>query len=338
MRAKAIRAIFSVLVLASMGVPALAQQGKQLPFFDHVMRFNAGEVDVNVTVTDSRGKFVSGLRRGDFRVFDNGVEQPVTSFAPNTEPSHVVVLVETGAEDYLLAKVGRGLFADAAEFVKGIYSVDQVAVVTYSDRAYVAMDFASSGSPAEVALGELNAELLHGAAGSSALALSSSLAAVIYWLRGVRGKKAIVLISTGIDVSPPEEQKFVEEELQVSDVPVMAVSAFGDFRKLPPRRRLSSSARDQQAFVKKGMTEFDGWLSRLAEASSGHAYFPSDAKEFQAAFARITQLVRGEYGVGFAPPSLDGKRHTITVKVSHPWYRRLHVDYRHAYVAGAAER
>lgn len=329
-------AIVSLAVLLSFPCLVSGQQANQLPSSNNVMRFSVGDVNVNVMVTDSQGHFANGLRRSDFRVFDNGVEQPVTSFSSNEEPSHVLVLIESGAEDYLLAKVGRSLFADAAEFVNGIYSFDRVAIGTYSDRAYLAWDFASNGPSVQIALKELNTGLLHAAAGSSGLALSSSLAAALYWLRNVQGKKAVVLVSTGLDTSPPRDREFIEQELGTSDIPVLAISAFGDFRKPPRRRTLSADAREEQAFVKKGMVESDDWLRRIASASGGHAYFPSNEREFQDAYARITQLIRGEYGIGFALPSLDGKTHSITVRVKHPWYRSYRLDHRRGYVAGTS--
>lgn len=300
------------------------------------MRLTVSQVDVNVTVTDSHGHFVSGLQRDDFHVFDNGIERPIVSFASNEDPSHIVLLIESGAQDYLLAKVGDSLFADAAEFADTIYSFDRVAIATYSDRAYVVWDFASHKIPVQFVLRELNTQLLTGGAGASAAALSSSLAAVLYWLRDVPGKKAVVLISTGIDTSPPEDCQFVKEELETSDIPLLAISALGEFQEFPRHRRLSADMREEQANVKEGMVGADSWLRSLVTASGGHVYFPKNAKEFDAAYADVTQLVRGEYGLGFRPASPDGEKHFITVKVSHPGYRNYHVDHRLGYMAGGS--
>lgn len=326
-----------LLVLLMSGCQLVdAQQVSQLPSSKHVLRVGVSQVEVNVTVTDSHGHFVSGLRRNDFHVFDNGVERPITSFASNEAPSHIVVLIESGAQEYLLAKVGDSLFADAGEFVKTVYSLDRVAIATYSDRAYVVWDFTSDGTPVQLVLEDLNSQLMNGGAGASAAALSSSLAAVLYWLQGVRGKKAVVLISTGIDTSPPRDRQFITDELETSDIPILAVSAFGEFREFPRHQRLSSDMREERTDVKEGMLGADGWLRTLTTASGGHAYFPKDAKEFEAAYAEVTQLVRGEYGIGFKPASPDGKKHFITVKVSHPWYRSYHVDHRLGYMAGGS--
>lgn len=333
---KVAKCAFPLLLFMGGFVSATAQEVSQLPLSSHVMHVSAGQVDVNVTVTDAHGHFVSGLRRDDFHVFDNGVERPIASFASNEDPSHIVLLIESGVQDYLLAKVGDSLFADAVEFANTIYSFDHVAIATYSDRAYVVWDFTSNGIPVQIVLKDLNSQLMTGGAGANAAALSSSLAAVLYWLQGVRGKKAVVLISTGIDTSSPQDRQFIEEELETSDIPLLAVSAFGEFREFPRHRRLSADMREEQTDVKEGMLGADDWLRNLATASGGHAYFPKDAKEFEAAYAEVTQLVRGEYGLGFTPPAPDGKKHFITVKVNHAWYRSYHVDHRRAYMAGAA--
>lgn len=332
---RAATASFVLTMLIGGFTPATAQQISQLPSSKHVLHVGVSQVDVNVTVTDSHGHFVNGMRRDDFHVFDNGIERPIVSFASNEDPSHVVLLIESGVQDYLLAKVGDSLFADAGEFVTTIYSLDRVAIATYSDRAYVVWDFSSNGAPVQLALKDLNSQFMSGGAGSNAAALSSSLAAVLYWLRGVQGKKAVVLISTGIDTSPPQDRQSIKEELETSDIPVLAVSAFGEFREFPRHQRLSADMREERSDVKEGMLGADGWLRDLATASGGHAYFPKDAKEFEAAYAEVTQLIRGEYGLGFRSASADGKKHSITVKVSHPWYRSYHVDHRRGYMAGA---
>src|SRR5215472_18461373 len=57
------------------------------------IRVTVDRVNVGVIVTGSDGNFVDGLRREDFRVFDNGVEQPITDFLPVTEPAQVLFFI-----------------------------------------------------------------------------------------------------------------------------------------------------------------------------------------------------------------------------------------------------
>src|SRR3989441_2538845 len=66
------------------------------------IRINVDRVNVGVIVTDASGHFVEGLHRGDFHVFDNGIEQPLTDFAAIEEPAQVLLLIEAGPAVYLL--------------------------------------------------------------------------------------------------------------------------------------------------------------------------------------------------------------------------------------------
>jgi len=72
------------------------QQAKQ------TIQVSVDRVNVGVIVTDSRGHFVEGLRRENFSMFDNGIEQPLTSFATIEEPAQVLLLIEAGPAVYLL--------------------------------------------------------------------------------------------------------------------------------------------------------------------------------------------------------------------------------------------
>ena len=85
-------------------------------------------VNVGVFVTDSSGKFVEGLSRDNFHIFDNGVEQPITGFLAVEEPAQVLMLIEAGPAVYLLE--GGHLLA-AHAFLTGLSADDRVAVVKY---------------------------------------------------------------------------------------------------------------------------------------------------------------------------------------------------------------
>src|SRR5947209_9491475 len=93
------------------------------------IRVSVQRVNVSVTVTDVAGNFVEGLRRDDFRVFDNDVEQPITDFLPLEEPAQVLLLVESGPAVLFLSK-NHLLAAD--EFLTSIAPHDRVAIASYT--------------------------------------------------------------------------------------------------------------------------------------------------------------------------------------------------------------
>jgi hypothetical protein len=72
------------------GSPEDPQQPKQ------TIRVSVDRVNVGVIVTDSRGHLVEGLRREDFHILDNGMEQPLTGFTAVEEPAQVLLLIEAG--------------------------------------------------------------------------------------------------------------------------------------------------------------------------------------------------------------------------------------------------
>ena len=88
-------------------------------------------VNLDVTVTDARGDFVRGLKAQNFRIFDEGVEQRITYFAPVEAPAVVLVLVETGPAVYL---IHRQHLTSAYKFLEGLGTGDQVGLANY-DRA-----------------------------------------------------------------------------------------------------------------------------------------------------------------------------------------------------------
>ena len=287
----------------------MAQQPTQTSFSPDAIRFSVDRVNVGVTVTGLHGNFVKGLRREDFRVFDNGVEQPVTGFLSIEEPAQVVLLLECGPAALFLKK---SEFQAADTFLGSISPVDRVAIVGYSKSPDLVADFTTDKTEARTALRGMNFM-----GGFGELNLASSVAATLDWLAVLPGKKTIVLLSSGLETSPVANWQIVQQKIKTSDVRMLAVSVAGDLRKPAKGRKLSPDEREDRKYVKEVFAEADQSLRQLAEATGGRVYFPKNAKELVRTYAEITQLVRHEYGLEFAPPSLDGRAHSLNVKAKH---------------------
>jgi VWFA-related protein len=318
------------LLLLSNPPPVRAQDTNQTRFPNSVIHVSVDRVNVGVTVTGSHGNFIKGLRREDFRIFDNDVEQSLTGFLSSDEPSQLVLLIESSTPDYLLAKLGRSLFIGANGLLRSVSPSDRVAIITYSDRPELVFDFSPDKVAAQFALQELNAQLLSSKVGSNAMNLASSLATTLDWLGSVPGKKTIVLLSTGVDTSSEPNWQLTDQKLKTSDVRILAVSMFGDFRKPAKAKRLSPDQKEDRKYVKGVFAEADQWLRDLSAATGGRVYLPKNVGDFDRAYAEIAQLVRCEYSLEFALPVLDGKLHTIKVKAKHSWF---HVEHRQSYLA-----
>jgi Ca-activated chloride channel homolog len=286
---------------------------------------NVDRVDVGVTVTDNKGKFVPGLKFGDFHVFDNGVEQSIVEFAPVDEPGQIFLLLEAGPAVYFLQDAH--LFA-ADAFLNGLSTGDRVAIGRYAETPVVVLDFTPEKRIAQAALTAIRFNL-----GFGQLNLSSSLDAVLDWLALVPGKKTIVLLSTGVDTSSQEALEGIQSRLGVGDVRIVAISVSG------PLRSGKAGSRSQVQETQQAFETADARLNALAEATGGRVYFPQNAKAFQAIYREVAQFIRNEYSLSFAPPVSDGAVHRIAVKVALPGggfnnkTPDFRVDHRKAYIA-----
>jgi len=265
------------------------------------IRVNVARVNVGVVVTDEKGKFVEGLRREAFHVFDNGGEQPITEFASIEEPGQVLLLVEAGPGAYFLQDAN--LFA-ADAMLKGLLAGDRVAIVQYTEAPQPILDFTADKGAAQAALQSIRFNV-----GFAELNLASSLNTVLGWLERVPGKKTIVLISTGVDTSSAAASAALQARLQVGDVRILGISTSGPLRNGKQGNKLKLQ-QTQEEFAAA-----DRRLQIIAEMTGGRTYFPLNAKAFQETYREVAELVRHEYSMAFVPPVADGAVHSIDVKV-----------------------
>ena len=312
-----------LVVSATVALCAAAQESN--PSSAQTIHVNVDRVNVGVVVTDSKGKFVEGLQRETFRVFDNNEPQPITEFASIETPAQVLMVVESGPAVYLLQD--EHLFvADA--LLGGLSAGDSIAIASYNEAPSPILNFTTDKRMAQAALDQIAFNLGYGA-----LNLSSSLNTVLDWLAPVPGKKTVVLVTTGIDTSPQPAMQSALARLQASDVQVLAVSMNG------PINSAKDAGKGKYQQTLQAFSQADAWLKTLAEATGGRAFFPQNAKAFQDTYRIIAEIVRHEYSLAFAPPNADGTVHSIDVKVESPLkgpgdkpadYR---VDHRKAYQA-----
>lgn len=288
------------------------------------IRVDVNRVNVGAVVTDGKGRFVEGLQKSDFHVFDNGIEQPVTEFLANDDPAQVVLMLECGPSMRLF---GMENIQKADALITQLAPNDRVAIVCYSTGAQVLFELRADHSAARNFLREMSFKN-----GSGDLNLSQSLFAVLAWLSTVPGKKTVVLIGSGVDSAPPESPAVFQSNISASDVRVLTVSTSLAFKKLPKKHKNDLDERDARQKVKDTFLLADATLRSLADSTGGHAYFSKSSKDYARIYAEIAQIVRHEYNLTFTPQTLDGKLHALKVTAKHA----ARVDHRQAYLAPVA--
>jgi Ca-activated chloride channel homolog len=317
------KGFLTAMSFALLWLPASSQEPN--PTANQTIHVNVERVSVGVIVTNSRGKFVQGLKPEDFHVSDNGTEQPITDFAAVDEPGQILMLVEAGPAVYFLQDAH--IFA-ADAMLRGLSPSDRIAIARYDASPAPILAFTDDKAAAQFALSGIRFNL-----GFGQLNLSSSLNTVLDWLAGLPGKKTILLLSTGVDTSSQEAIQSVQTRLQTGDVRILCVSMTG------PLRNGKKGTANQRQQLEMNFDEADARLRTIAEATGGRVFFPENAKAIQEIYGQVAQLVRNEYSLAFAPPTADGAVHIIDVKVTIPEgpdkskTPDYTVDHRKAYVA-----
>jgi VWFA-related protein len=273
-------------------------------------------VRVDVSVLDKGGNFISGLAQKDFRVLDGGVPQPIVFFSPVDAPAQVLVLVETSPAVYLIHN--EHLIA-AYALLDGLAAEDQVALVTYDQAPHAILGFTPDKSALTAALGQIQYTL-----GTAQLNFFDSISGVVDWLSPIHGKKALVILSTGLDSSLPARWEALAQKLRGDDVVIFPVALGGSLRqtsgkkKKPAKNAWNPDAQTQESSQGPdnplSFAKADAALLSLAKITGGRAYFPASAKEFAPMYREIAAALRHQYVLGILPAQ-DGRFHSLTVQV-----------------------
>lgn len=266
-------------------------------------------VNVGVTVTDQQGHFVGNLKRENFRVSDNGVEQPITNFTSIDEPAQVLVLVEAGPSVYFLE---REHLQAAYTLMRGLAPNDLVALADYDQAAHPLVNFTTDKQRVGDAIAGLHYNL-----GMAQLNLFESLETALGWLSAVPGKKAIVLLSTGLDTSEPGHWGKLGKKLRAGEVVILPVALGGELRSPPPTSQKKKKAQPSKlsANTIAAFEEADSALKEIAASTGGQAFFSRQSSDFAGIFSQVASLLRHQYSLGFRPQH-DGQVHKIEVRVA----------------------
>ena len=129
----------AVMVVLAWGLCG-AQEPAPAPGRLAVFKAGVDVVNLAVTVTDPKGRFITDLAEGDFEVLEEGVRQPLTIFTREDLPVSLALLLDTSAS--METKMGQAQTA-AIRFVRTLHAADEAQVLQFSQRAEVVQDFTS---------------------------------------------------------------------------------------------------------------------------------------------------------------------------------------------------
>lgn len=258
-------------------------------------RAEANLVVIPVSVTDTVNRFVLGLRKEDFKLFDNGVEQPIAHFSGDDVPLSVGLAFDTsGSMEFKLTTS-----KDAASMLlKTMTPGDEAFLVEFNDKVDLSVGFTSKPQDIRVALDKIQPNGL--------TALLDALKFSLNQMKTAKNaRKAIVIVSDGGDNNSKYTAQQIEDLVREADVEVYAMGVFDPLFSLGLSPEEISGPR---------------LLSELATQTGGRAFAASLPSDLPSVAARIAIELRNQYVLGYYPKNQikDGKYHNIEVKIAQP--------------------
>jgi len=254
------------------------------------------EVDlvlVNATVTDPSNRFVTGLEKDHFQLFEDKVEQKLTQFSNEDIATSIGLLFDVSSS--MGDKIGRAKDA-AIAFLKTSNPDDEFFLLTFADKPSLDEEFTNDVADIQ------NRLAYKGAKGSTTL-YDAVYLGLEKMKQGHNPKKAILLITDGEDTRSRYSLVNVRNAVKESDVQIYAIgivnSYYSDF----------SQGRSGRAI-----------LEEMTEITGGKAYFPNSVYELEDICTKIAIELKNQYVLGYAStnPAKDGRWRKIKVKLNAP--------------------
>ena len=294
--------------------PALApgKPSKIEGLLDYSIHVNVPLVEIPVSVTTKDGQFISSLRKDNFRVYEDGVPQTISSFAVSQAPITAVLLVEFASTNY--AFVIDALRASYS-FANTLKKDDWVAVVSYDIKPQTLLDFTQDKG---AIFGALNQLRIPGFAETN---LFDALYDTLDRMDRVEGHKYIILVSTGFDsFSKINLDQITKKIRSTHDVTIFPISVGWLARE---RYEATGRAAPHGLGIPISRIDYlqaDNELQTFARLTGGRFYQPRFEAEYPEVFHDIVGEIRNQYEISFRPTNskLDGSYRKLKVEVVAP--------------------
>jgi VWFA-related protein len=297
--------ILTLLGIAPVATTLPLQQGPDASPF--TIAVDADLVVFNLTVTDSQGRHVAGLKAGDFEVREDGRVQNINHFNAEDGPASIGLIIDNSGS---MRQKHTDVTKAALAFASASNLEDEMFVITFNEKATLELPLSKRF--------DNDLDQIHSAlerkAPNGMTALYDALALGIGHLKsGTLQHKALVVLSDGGDNASRISLNTVLQLAQRSSATMYAIGIY-DKTDLDRNPRV---------------------LRRIAESSGGRAYFPEFLRDMERIWRDIAHEIRSEYTIGYqsSNPNRDGKFRSVRVTAKRGGERGLNVATRDGYFA-----
>ena len=267
----------------------------------------AAVVTFDAAVIDSNGQFIPGIPPAAFRVLEDNVPQKVDKVEPGQAPMTVALVIEfSGKFQRLYGPTWYQTLQLSWGFASTLKPDDYLAVIAYDIKPEILCDFTNNHQQIQEALGRLTIPAWQEAN------LFDALTDTADRMSGVEGRKAILVLTSGIDTFSHITFDKARKSLAESGVPIYAISLMQFLRTIADQ--------SMGPVARMDFLQADNELRTFAKETGGRAFFPRFEGEYGGIFQDIQQALRNEYVISYTPSNKahDGLFRKLKVELVNP--------------------
>lgn len=280
---------------------------------EEVIKIETNLVSVPVIVSDRQGRFISGLKVDDFRLFQDGKPQQIDYFADDKEPINVALLLDTSKSTN---EVIDEIKTAALDFIKLLKKEDRAMIIGFDSDIRNLSPLTSERKILRNAIYRAEAS-----EGIGTIMRKTVGDVVNYNFADVTGRKAVILLTDGKDFGSSISKETLFQNLEESDVLVYSIFYTTETTNrllAPPAKGVQRGERNRR-FIElliKNNLEATEFLNEMSELTAGR-FYKIDVTNLKQTFRNIVDELKRQYRIGFYPP-LDtekGVSHRLKVEV-----------------------
>ena len=263
-------------------------------------------VTLDVVATNSNGDIITGLKKENFRILEDGVPQTITNFGTGDAPITIVILLEFSARAY-------GWFAYEATYWAGgllpnLKPQDWVALVTFDMNRRLEVDFTQNKDEVLAAINHLYFP------GFSESNVFDALLDTVDRLKDVKGKKSVLVLATGVDTFSHHTLDQTIKQLRQTDVTIFSVGVDQPVTLWMEANGMMGGMRELSYL------QAENQLKTFSQMTGGFAWFPRFDGEIPGIMRSVAEFLRHQYSITYTPTNhaADGKYRKIKVQLVAP--------------------
>src|SRR6202790_555146 len=253
---------------------------------------NTRLVELPVSVSDKSGKLVMDLPQKAFKVFENGVEQPIKVFKREDVPVSLGIIIDNSGS---MKEKRQKVEIASLDMVKASHPQDEVFIVNFNDECWLDVPMTSDIDAMQPGVERIDSR------GGTAMRESISMSIDYLKKQGKRQKKVLLVITDGNDNASTINLEKMVSRAQQNEVLMFAIGL------------LNEEERHEARIAKRA-------LDTIARESGGLTFYPKGVSDVDQIALQVAHEIRNQYTLAYSPtvPQMDGSFRQIKVTVNGP--------------------